>query len=570
MELALASQLKNYNSKWLISDIIAGITVAIVLIPQGIAYSMLAGLDPIYGLYAAVVPLFVYALFSSSKYLSIGPVALMSVIVLGGVSTVAEPGSQEYISMVILASFLAGLLQIAFSFFRLGNLTIFLSKSVITGFITAAGIIIIISQLKYIFSLDLPRRASITEMIVDLVREINQFNWISLLLGLGSMFTILFLKKINKIIPSALLVIVIGSILVYTLHLDKKGVPIIGNMPTGFPSFSTSFLSLKNMITIFPTSLIIALIGFIGSYSISKSIDKVDSNKINPDKELFALGFAKVVGSFFLAMPSTGSFTRSAINYEAGAKTQVSSIITGIIIILTLLFLGQLFYYLPEPILAAIVITSVFSLIDIKKFINLYRLDKRDFTVLLITFLATLLIDITNGVLIGILASFFDFIYRTSKPNFSLLGKLPNTNIYRNIRRYPDAIVNPKVLILRFSQSLYFANAKMIEDAVKMELNYYPQTKYVIISFRSYSIPDATATEAILEFVEYCKLNNLRLVFTDLTGPLRDYVQRIDLYEKLGKTNFYLTVKDAVDAIEHGEVRQLKSIDYSSQTNYKK
>lgn len=570
MDIPTTSFLKNYNKKWLLPDIIAGLTVAIVLIPQGIAYSILAGLDPIFGLYAALVPLLIYAFLSTSKYLSIGPVALMSVIVFGGVSTLAEPGSSEYLSLVILSSFIAGLLQVTFSIFRLGNLTIFLSKSVINGFITAAGIIIIISQLKYLLSLNIPRRASVLDMIIDVSQNLHQTNWISFTLGIGSIFTILFLKKINKLLPAALIVIIIGSLLVLIFDLNIQGVPIIGSMPSGLPSFDMSFLSVKNIFRILPTSLIIALIGFIGSYSISKSIDKKDSYNINPDKELFALGLAKIIGSFFLAMPSTGSFTRSAINYESGAKTQFSSIVTTLMILLTLLFFGPLFYYLPKPILAGIVITSVFSMINFNGVIKLYKLDKRDFTILLITFFATLFIDITNGVLIGILASFFDFIYRTSKPNYSLLGNLPNTTIYRNIRRYPDAIINPKVLILRFSQSIYFANAKMIEDVVKSELINYPKTKYLIISFRSYSIPDATATDALFEFVRFCKKKKLRLVFTDLTGPVRDYMQRINLYKSLGKTNFYLTVKDAVDAIEHGEVRQLKSIDYSSQTNFKK
>jgi SulP family sulfate permease len=569
MTISLYTDLKQYSFKKLSSDLIAGLTVAIILIPQGMAYSLLAGLAPIYGLYAALVPLLIYPFFSSSRYLSIGPVALMSIIVLGGVSTLAEPGSPEYLSLVIFSSFLAGLMQISFSLLKLGNLTSFLSKPVMSGFISAAGVIIAISQLKYLFSLQLPRRISIVQMVIDILEGISLLNWISFALGIGSIFIIIALKKVHRAIPSALLVVIIGSLLVMSLNLVDSGVPIIGDMPKGLPSFDWQFLSLNKVISLLPTALIIALIGFVGSYSISSTLGTNEEQQgVNPNKELFALGAAKLIGSFFSAMPSTGSFTRSAINQDVGAKTQIASIVAGLVLMVTLIFLGGLFYYLPEPILAGIVITSVFSLIDIKYAKSLFKVDRRDFAVLMITFLATLLFGITNGVIIGVLASFFDVMYRTSTSFYAIVGKLPNTNVYRNIDRYSDAQSHDKILIFRFSQNLYFANARMIIKALEKEIENYPNVEYIVISFPTNAVPDATATYYLFRLIDFCRDRDLRLVFTDLTGPVRDLMKKTGFADTLGKNNFFLVVEDAVDAIENGDVRQIKSIDYSSQNNY--
>jgi SulP family sulfate permease len=569
MNISLLSDIRHYSLKKLGWDLIAGLTVAIILIPQGMAYSLLAGLEPIYGLYAALVPLLIYPFFSSSRYLSIGPVALMSIIVLGGVSTIAEPGGQEYLSLVILASFLAGLMQITFSLLKLGNLTSFLSKPVMSGFISAAGVIIAISQLKYLFSLQLPRRISIVQMVIDIAQGISLLNWISFSLGVGAIIIIIALKKIHKAIPGPLLVVIIGSLLVMSFNLVNSGVPIIGDMPKGLPAFDFSFLTANKVLALLPTSLIIALIGFVGSYSISNSLGTHDEQQaVNPNRELFALGTAKLIGSFFSAMPSTGSFTRSAINFEVGAKTQISSIISGLILMVTLIFLGGLFYYLPEPILAGIVITSVFSLIDFGYARRLFKTDRRDFFVLIITFASTLLFGITAGVVIGVLSSFFDVMYRTSTPFYAILGKLPNTNVYRNIDRFSEAVPHNKILIFRFSQTLYFANAGMIIEALEKEIKIYQEVKYIVISFPTNAVPDATATFYLFRLIDFCRDRDLRLVFTDLTGPVRDLMKKSGFTDALGKNNFFLVVEDAVDAIEHGDVRQIKSIDYSSQNNY--
>ncbi|WP_235296303.1 SulP family inorganic anion transporter [Portibacter marinus] len=568
MKTSLFADLKRYSLKKLGGDLIAGLTVAVILIPQGMAYSLLAGLKPIYGLYAALVPLLIFPFLTTSKYLSIGPVALMSIIILGGVSAIAEPGTSEYLGLVIASSFIAGIFQIAFSFMKLGNLTNFLSKPVMSGFISAAGVIIAISQLKFLFSLELPRRVSVINMVKDLAGDITNVNWFSLAIGLGAMLIIIFLKKIHKAIPGALIVVILGIILLTGFDLEQEGVPIIGEMPRGLPDVSLAFFQSKNIIELLPTCLIIALIGFVGSYSISRTVGRLEEQlAVQPNRELFALGLSKVIGSFFSAMPSTGSFTRSAINYEVGARTQISSLITGLILVVTLLYFNNAFYYLPEPILAGIVITSVFSLIDINQARRLYLIDRRDFIVFFITFISTLLFGITTGVIMGVLSSFTDIMFRTRKPSYAILGKLENTSVYRNINRYPEAIPHRDILIFRFSQSLYFANASMMIDALQKERGVYQEIEYVIISFPTFAVPDATATFYFFRLEAYCRSNDLRLIFTDLTGPVRDHFKRVGFTEKLGEENFFLTVKDACDAIHNGDVGQELSKDYSKQAN---
>ncbi len=571
MSVSLLQDVKTYKGKTFWRDFIAGLTVAVILIPQGMAYSLLAGLDPVYGLYAALVPLFIYPLFASSRELSVGPVALMSIILLGGVSAFAKPGTQEYLDLVLLTALLSGIIQVIFSILRLGSLSNFLSRAVMSGFISAAGVIIAISQLKYLFSLNLPRRVSIVDMVLDVGSNIGDINWISFGVGSVAIGIIILTKKIHKAFPSALIVVILGSIVLKIFNLADRGVPIVGDMPSGLPDLYLGFLNFEKIVLMFPTALVISLVCFVGSYSIANSLSGKGGKRypIIADKELLGLGIAKILGSFFLAMPSTGSFTRSAINAEAGAKTGISSIIAAIFLALTIAFFGGLFYYLPEPILAAIVITSVFSLIDIQEVKKLFHIDRHDFWVLLITFFATLFFGIVNGIKTGIAVSLVSVIYRSSKARTKVLGRLPKMDIYRNVRRFDDVIIDKEILILRYSQTLFFGNAGIIFSGLKSELKNYPEAKIIIISMPIHTVPDGTATYEFEQLIPYCRSRNLRLIFTDINGPVRDYMHKTKLFDLIEECNFFLTISDAVGAIKNGDECQKESIKYSEQTDFK-
>jgi len=570
MSLAFVEDIKNYSGKIFGADIIAGLTVAVILIPQGMAYAMLAGLAPIYGLYAAVVPMIIYPFFSSSRELSIGPVALMSIIIFAGVSVLATPGTAEYLNLVLLTAFLSGIIQVSFSILRLGNLSKYISQPVMTGFIAAAGVIIAISQLKYLFSLQLPRKISIVDMVMDTVLNLSKVNLISMQIGLLGILLIIIFKKIHKAIPGALIIVILGSIFQYQFGLEAKGVPLVGDMPTGIPALSFEFLNLKQIGNLLPTAFIISVVCFIGSFSLAKTFAaQKDNYPIMPNQEFMALGLAKLIGSFFMAMPTTGSFTRSAINTEAGAKTGMSSILSAIFIGLIIAFFGRLFYYLPEPILAAIVITSVFSLINVKEIIHLFKVDRRDFLVLLITFFSTLLLGIVNGIIAGILYSLFVAVVRISRTSFEVLGQLPGTDIYRSVKRFPNAKPVKDALIIRVDQVFMFGNSMNIFDAIIGETLKENELKNLILSFTVYSIPDFSATYKFNQFITYCRNNNLRLILTDVKGPVRDHLHKHGIYEEIGDTNFFLTIADAIHAIEHDAQEKTLSNKYARQTSNK-
>ena len=569
--IPIIQHLKSYNLHTFRYDSLAGLTVAVILIPQAMAYSLLAGLDPIYGLYGALFPLLIYPLFATSSHLSIGPVALMSIIVLGGVSVFAEPGSEAYLNLVLMSALLAGIIQVLFAVFKLGNLAKFLSKPVMSGFISAAGIIIAISQVKYLLTLEIPRRVSILQMLSDIIEKLSNFNASSALIGFTSIAIIILLKKVHKAIPGALIVVILGCLVTYFFQLNNKGVPILGELPKGLPGFSLAFFDASTIIDLLPISIIIAIIGFIGSYSISKSIgSRSDIVHVEPNKELLSLGLAKAVGSFFLAMPSTGSFTRSAINFEAGSKTPISNWVSFLILALTLQFLGFLFYYLPDPILASIVITSVFSLIDISYAKRLFYLDKRDFLILIITCFSTLFFGIVNGVIIGVLSSFMDVIWRSSKVKYAVLGRLPISNTFRNIQRFPEAEQLEGILIIRLSQTLYFANAPAVINVLEKELSNRSNVNHVILSLPTYGVPDSTATTYIFDLLDYCSHQDVHVFFTDITGPVRDYMDNNMIFEHLGENHFYLTIEDALEAIKQGINLKTESKKYSRQSNLKK
>ncbi|MBT8189871.1 MAG: sodium-independent anion transporter, partial [Bacteroidia bacterium] len=352
---------ENYRSKYLKYDLIAGLTVAVMLVPQGMAYAVLAGLPPIYGLYAALVPLLIYPFFGSSNFLSVGPVALVSILVLSGLSFFAEPMSVEFIQLAILTSLIAGILQVLMSLLRLGFLVNFLSHPVISGFTSAAAFIIAFSQLNHIFGVEIPRATNFIVTIVNLIKEIPNFSLTPALIGLGGLAIIMVLKKLKRSFPSALLVVVLSIIIVRIFQLDTHGLSIVGNVPSGFPSFEMPEITLQTLLKVTPVALIICLISFIESLAIAKTLaarhGKFD---IDSNKELMGLGLAKIIGSFFQAFPNTGSFTRSAINEQSGARTGLASIFASMFIGLTLLLFTDFFYYLPNAILAAIVISAVF------------------------------------------------------------------------------------------------------------------------------------------------------------------------------------------------------------------
>lgn len=543
--------LPNYNKKDLVGDLSAGLIVAIMLIPQGIAYAMLAGLPPVVGLYASTVPLIVYALFGTSRHLGVGPIAIISLLVLSAVSPLAEPGTGEYVSLVILLTFMVGVLQFAMGVLRLGFIVNFVSHAVISGFTSASAIIIGLSQFKHLLGIPL-QSENVFMIIWETTKRLTEVNPVTLSIGIGSILLLLLLGKYFPKAPAPLAAVVLSISLVYFLGLHGLGVSIVGEVPGGLPGISVPFLDLKmeTVLALFPIALTIAFIGFMESIAIAKAIAMKEKYKVSSNQELIGLGLANVAGSVFSAYPVTGAFSRSAVNYQAGGRTQLASIITAVIIILTLLFFTGLFYYLPNAVLAAIIMVAVYQLIDIKEARYLFKVNKTDGMTWVITFLAVLIIGVEQGILTGFAVSLIFFIWRSAYPHTAELGYLESEDVFRDISHHPGAKVDPEILIFRVDRSLYFANMAFFEDVLYERVQEKPDVKWIILDFSAVNSIDAVAIHSLERIIEDYGKRNIQFKFARIKRPVKDMLKKAGYEERLGVHMDYYSLRQTLDAID--------------------
>ncbi len=536
-------------------DLQAGLTVGIMLIPQGMAYSLLAGLPPIYGLYAGIVPLILYSFFGSSRHLSVGPVALVSLLTLAGVSQFAEPGTDVFVGMAITTALLAGIIQVILGAFKLGFLINFLSHPVISGFTSAAAFIIGLGQIQHLLGVNFGSTKHVQDILIEAYRHIGEANLITISIGLTGMLIIGLLRRYKPAIPGGLIVVTLGIIVVWLGSLDNMGVAIVGEVPGGLPAFLIPVVSMTYFSQLMPLALTICLISFIESLSISKALAQKDKTyRIDANQELLALGLAKIGGAFFQAFPTTGSFTRSAVNYSAGAKTAMSSIIATVVVSVALLFFTEAFYYLPKAMLAAIIIMAVTGLVDYKLAINLWKTDRRDFMTLMTTFIITMTLGIQVGVAAGVILSIALLIYRTSKPHVAVLGQLPETRYFRNITRFEHAIQYPDKLILRFDAQLYFGNAEFFRETVeKLVYEKGLQLRHVILDAASISDIDSTGIHTLHEVITFLQGRGIQFAMASVIGPVRDVLQQTGLLDAMGAENVFLNVYEAITHYKNQE-----------------
>ncbi|MCB0557710.1 MAG: solute carrier family 26 protein [Lewinellaceae bacterium] len=542
--------LPKYKKSYLRGDLLAGLTVGVMLVPQGMAYGLLAGLTPVYGLYASIVPLFFYAFFGTSRQLSVGPTALVSLLVLAGVSQFAETGTEAFITMAIATALIAGVIQILLGVFRLGFLINFLSHPVIAGFTSAAAFIIGLSQLKNLLRINISRSNFIHEVLIDAFRNIGDIHWPTVALGLGGIAFILLLKRINKSLPGALLVVILSTAAVYLFGMQDIGVEIVKDVPNGLPPVSVPHIDWPMVKQLLPLALTICLISFIESLAIARTIEAMHKDyRVVPNQELIALGVTKIGGAFFHSYPTTGSFTRSAVNNDAGAQTGVSSMVSAVLIALTILFLTPLFFYLPKAILGSIIVVAVINLVDYREAIHLWRTDRTDFMTMIVTFVATLTLGIQNGVFTGVILSLALMIYRNSKPNISILGQLPNSNKYRNINRFEKAVRHNQILIVRFDAQLYFGNATYFRESLEaMVEKEGKELKLLILDASSIHDIDSSGIKLLLELMAFLQQRDVQFYLSGAIGPVRDILKKNGLIEKIGTKNHFMYIHDAVDA----------------------
>lgn len=550
--LPVLEWLPAYRSENLRGDLSAGLTVGVMLIPQGMAYAMIAGLPPIYGLYASTIPLILYALFGTSRQLAVGPVAMVSLLTAAGIGALAEGGTETYISLAIALALFVGLIQFLLGVFRLGFLVNFLSHPVISGFTSAAALIIGLSQLKHLLGIKLEGSHYVHEILIDAAARIGEAHLITFLIGILGIVLIMGARRINKAIPGPLLAVVFGILAVWGFGLAEQGVKIVGEVPSGLPSLVIPQFNLANFNTLLPTALAIALVSFMESIAVAKAIQaKHKDYKVDANQELIGLGIANIGGSFFQSYPTTGGFSRTAVNDQAGAKTGLAAIISAVLIALTLLFLTPLFYYLPNAILASVIMVAVFGLIDIREAVHLWHADRSDFWMLIVTFVGTLALGIEQGILIGVVLSIAIIIFRTTMPHFAVLGKIPGKPHYKNITRFDDLEVRDDVLIMRFDARLYFANVNYFKERVEEEMaKKGKKLKLFVLDANSINGLDSSGMHALEEIIDYCNEQGIAFNLASVKGPVRDILLRGGLVDKIGEENLFMRIQHAVDRFD--------------------
>lgn len=547
--------LPNYNFSRFRGDFIAGITVAIILIPQGIAYALIAGLPPIYGLYCALAPQVMYAIFGSSRQVAIGPVAMDSLIVATGVSTLALTGSDSYIAIAILLALIVGVIQFLMGVLRLGFIVNFLSKPVITGFTSAVALTIGLNQFRNLVGIDFIQTDQIQFLLVDFWDRFLEFNTHTAVIGLISVAVILFFRRINKRIPNALIVVVMGILIMRYFGAGFEDVAIIEDIPSGLPGFSIPQIDIDIIRELMPIALTLVMVGYLETITIGKSLEaKQDEYRVRPNQELIALGLGNIVGSLFKAYPSTSSFSRSAINQESGATTGMASLVSVVMVVITLLFLTPLFYHLPKTVLAAIIIVAVFGLVNVKEAVYLFKANNLDFWLLIATFLSTLTLGIEYGIATGVGLSLIILVYRTSRPYFTELGKVPNSNFYRNKERFKDVVLEDEVLVFRFDAQLFYANASYFRDNLdQIAEKKGDALKLIVLDAESINRVDSTGIEMLIERIKYYQKRNVLFYFAGVKGPVRDDLFRGGILKIIDINHFFMRVNGAVNFYKTGD-----------------
>ncbi len=549
--------LKDYQRDTFISDLMAGIIVAIMLIPQAMAYALLAGLPAEYGLYASILPLFLYSLLGSSRSLAVGPVAIASLMVSTTISQVAEQGSSDYLNAAINLSLLVGVILLFLRSLRLGAIVNFISHSVLSGFTSAAAIIIAISQLKHVLGLELPRESRIDLSLSNLFSSLNDTNLTALMLALGAFFLLWYsktklccqLKRLN--LPEwfvepickagPMFAVLFGAIAVWQFNLDgQAAVATVGLIPEGLPSLQGFHIDLELWKQLFTPALLIALIGFIESVSVGTALASKRQERIDPNKELIALGVANLGSAFSGTYPVAGGFGRSMVNHSAGAQTTIASMISAVLVAVTVAFFTPLFYYLPKAALGAIIIMAVLPLINLAAFKECWRFNKADALTLAATFILVLFMGVELGILSGIAISIALLLYRSSQPHIAIVGRVGNSEHFRNIARH-DVETDASTLALRVDESLYFANTRFVEEFILGQCAANPEIKHVILICTAVNFIDASALETLEQLIVNLRDEGVVLHLSEVKGPVMDQLNSTRFVEQMTGQIFFTT-----------------------------
>ncbi len=560
----LIGWLRTYHRGLLTRDVLAAVIVTLMLVPQALAYAMLAGLPPEMGLYASMLPLVLYAVFGTSASLAVGPVAVAALMTASALSSFAAPGSPEYICAALVLAALSGLILIAMGVLRLGFLVNFLSHPVISGFVTASGILIAISQLKHIFGVEASGH-NVVELLRALLDQWQQVNVITLLIGLG-VWAYLWVcrKRLNgwltklgmpaswaglMVKAAPISAVVVTTLLAWGFQLEQRGVDLVGFVPSCLPAITLPSLDQSLWLGLLPAALLISLVGFVESVSVAQTLAAKRRQRIDPNQELIALGMANLGAGISGGSPVSGGFSRSVVNFEAGAATPLAGAFTALGIVLATLLLTDLLAFLPTATLAATIIVAVGTLIDLPAVKRTWQYSSSDGVAMVATLLLTLLHSVEVGIISGVVLSLGLHLYRTSQPHSAVVGRVPGTEHFRNVKRH-QVETDEHVAMLRIDESLYFANARYLEDTVMALAARSPSIKHIVLTCQAVNVIDASALESLEAINGRLKDAGAMLHLAEVKGPVMDRLTHTAFYHELTGQVFFTTY-DAWQALAH-------------------
>jgi SulP family sulfate permease len=543
--------IRGYERSNLRGDISAGITIGAMLVPQAMAYALLAGLPPQVGLYAATLPVIVYALLGTSRQLAVGPVAIVSLLTASALGAVADADSPKYLAAAAMLGLLVGAVHLILGAARLGWLVTFLSHSVLVGFTAAAAAIIGISQIKHLLGVAIPRSDHLHQTLGDLWNAAPAAHLPTLVVAGASIVTLITIKRFVPRLPGALVVVAGSTAASALFDLAGQGVRTVGEIPAGLPSFAFPVVDVALVGDLAPTAIVITLIGFVESIAVAKVYARRHRYEIDPNAELIALGSANVVAGFTGAYPVGGGFARTAVNDSAGATTPLASLITAVLVIGVLIFLTPLFELLPQAALAAIIVVAVRNLIDIAEMRHILHVKPSDGVGMGIAASATLVLGIEIGIGVAVIASMLVVFARMSRPHSAILGRIPNTTSYRNVRRFSNAEVTENVLVLRIDAAMSFVNAQHIKRLLVDHATDVPAPHDIVLDCSGINDMDATGAEALVEAIDELERVGVRLHLCDVKGPVRDVLHRSGTWARLHQ-RIHATPHAAM-AVIHGE-----------------
>ncbi|CAN6442495.1 unnamed protein product [Victoria cruziana] len=550
--------------KWrecLQSDLMAGVTVGTMLVPQAMSYAKLAGLQPIYGLYSSFIPLFVYAIFGSSRQLAVGPVALVSLLVSNALSGIVDPHDKLYTELATLLAFMVGVMECIMGLLRLGWLIRFISHSVISGFTTASAVVIALSQAKYFLGYNIVRSTKIVPLMKSIAAGESNFSWPPFVMGTITLVILLLMKYLGKSknklrflrAAGPLTAVILGTTFVKLFR--PSSISVVGEIPKGLPAFSVP-KEFNHVKVLMPTVFLITGVAILESVGIAKAMAARNGYELDSNQELFGLGLANICGSFFSAYPTTGGFSRSAVNNDSGAKTGLAGVFTGIIMGCVLFILTPLFTDVPQCVLAAIVISAVIGLVDYEEAILLWHINKKDFLLWTIACLVTLFLGIEIGVLVGVVVSLAFVIHESANPHIAVLGRLPGTTIYRNVQQYPESYTYSGIVIVRVDAPIYFANVGYIRERLQELVvtgkgstvggSEAEKVHFVIIEMDPVTYIDSTGVQALKDLHYACRSHSVQLAVVNPNHKVWKRLTISGVLDLVGKGWHFVRVHDAV------------------------